>query len=315
MLLAAAVPVRAGEVKVSFSNGLVTIVATDASPRQILAEWAKLGQVRVTNLERLSGGPITIQLTNVPEAQALETLLRGTAGYVAAPRPRTGAAAAASLYDRILLMPGTAPPVPVSTPGQPPVQLGGPGRGRMSAPVYDAPGEDETNQPRTMPGPNGPARGAQRPGGAGFPGQVVMPGQTVSPGQYVMPGSPYQPAGGYGGAAGQVPPAPSASRTATSYATPQAPPGAVATVPGTMTAPAPLPATPYSNLPLTPVDQSAATAGEAAALPGPPTVGGLRPGEIPASPGKTPGATTPGATTPGATTPTGPIKKDPGAKG
>lgn len=108
-LLVIAGPARAGEVKVSFVNGRVTVVATDASPREILGEWARLGQVRVTNLERLAGGPVTLQLTDVPEARALETILRGTAGFVAAPRVQP--VATMSSYDRLVLMPGVAPAV------------------------------------------------------------------------------------------------------------------------------------------------------------------------------------------------------------
>ena len=141
ILLTAAVPARAGEVKLSFSNGLVTIVATDASPRQILAEWAKLGQVRIINLERLSGGPVTLQLTSVPEAQALETLLRGSAGYVAAPR-QAAAAEATSRYDRILLMPGVAPAMPPATSSAAAPQPTGRGR-VVSLPTFDAAAVDD----------------------------------------------------------------------------------------------------------------------------------------------------------------------------
>jgi hypothetical protein len=111
-LLASAGTAWAGEVKLSFSNGRVSLLATDASPREILGEWARLGQVRVTNLDRLGGSPVTLQFTNVPEAKALETILRGTAGYIAAPRREL--TPALSHYDRILLMPGVAPAVPTA---------------------------------------------------------------------------------------------------------------------------------------------------------------------------------------------------------
>lgn len=113
-VLAFAAPARAGEVKLSFSNGRVSVVATDASPREILGEWARLGKVRVTNLDRLAGAPVTLQLTDVPEPRALETILRGTAGYIAAARREPGSAI--SQYDRILLMPGVAPPMPQAAP-------------------------------------------------------------------------------------------------------------------------------------------------------------------------------------------------------
>jgi hypothetical protein len=134
-LLVTAIPARAGEVKLSFSNGLVRVVATDASPREILAEWARLGQVRVTNLDRLVDTPVTLQLTDVSEARALETILRGTAGYIAA--PRLGSISTASRYDRILLMPGVAPAATAPSP-QPP--NAGMGRGRPGQPPFGAPG-------------------------------------------------------------------------------------------------------------------------------------------------------------------------------
>jgi hypothetical protein len=148
VLLAVAVAAGAGEVRVSFANGLVTVIATEASPRQILGEWAKLGQVRITNLERLTGGPVTIQITSIPEAQALETLLRGTAGYVAAPRAGAGEMASLSRYDRILLMPGVAPAVVPAAPAPTTVN-----RGRAVAlPSFDAQDDDDPEtQPRAMP--------------------------------------------------------------------------------------------------------------------------------------------------------------------
>jgi hypothetical protein len=126
-LAAAALPARGGEVKVSFAGGRATVIAVNASPREILSEWARLGQVRVTNLERLSGQPVTLQMVDVPEARALDTVLRGTAGYIAA--PRRDAAAAVSSFDRIILLPGVAPPASAL----PRPADGGPMRGRAAA--------------------------------------------------------------------------------------------------------------------------------------------------------------------------------------
>ena len=60
---------------VAIANGRVTVVAKDATLRQILAEWARVGQVKIVNLERVPGGPITLELPNMPEAQALDMLL------------------------------------------------------------------------------------------------------------------------------------------------------------------------------------------------------------------------------------------------
>jgi hypothetical protein len=326
LVLVASVPAWAGEVKVSFSNGLVTVVATDASPRQILTEWAKLGQVRITNLERLGGGPVTLQLKDVPEAQALETLLRGTAGFVAAPRPAAASTGGASRYDRILLMPGVAPAVPAAaasstTPAQPM------NRGRIPAPTFDTTDDDDVPEPVRMPGPNGvPPRGG--PGGGPFqgfvPGQTLTPGQSVSPGQFSPPGA--------GGQQGTAPPAQAGaqvpSRQIIAYPNPQLPPGATPAVPGMAT---PLPSqsapgmpTPFPSLSAVPMpspdDATFQAPGVQGQMPGMPMPQTPNPGSTPmpamTTPGSpTPGAATPGTITPGAPTPTGPVKKGPGGKG
>src|SRR5262249_41948192 len=96
------------DVQVSIRDGLVTIVAKDATVRQIVAEWARVGQARVVNVERIPGGPITLELRDVPEAQALDTLLRASAGYLAA--PRAAIASNLSHFDRVVIMPTSSAP-------------------------------------------------------------------------------------------------------------------------------------------------------------------------------------------------------------
>ena len=98
MVLAAST--ASAEVQLSIGDGRVTLVATNATVRQILTEWARIGQTKIVNVERIPGGPLTLQLTNVPEQEALDILLRSVTGYVAAPRPV--AVANLSHYDRIL---------------------------------------------------------------------------------------------------------------------------------------------------------------------------------------------------------------------
>ena len=100
-------PARA-EVQLTIQNGRVSLVAKDATLKQILAEWAKVGQTKIVNAERVTGGLVTLQLTNVTEQEALDVLLRSVSGYVAAPRPIT--LANASRFDRILVMPTSAVP-------------------------------------------------------------------------------------------------------------------------------------------------------------------------------------------------------------
>ena len=82
-----AVPAVAGDLKLTIQNGRVTIIAHDVPLQQILQEWARLGNTKIVNAEKVVGLPVTLELVDVPERQALDTLLRSTAGYLAAPRP------------------------------------------------------------------------------------------------------------------------------------------------------------------------------------------------------------------------------------
>jgi len=103
----AAAPAARAEVQLSIRNGRVSIVAKDATVRQILAEWARVGKTRIVNAERIPGGPVTLELKNVPEAEALDVLLRTLSGYMAAPRI-ANVSAEASVYDSIVVMPTVA---------------------------------------------------------------------------------------------------------------------------------------------------------------------------------------------------------------
>ncbi len=196
-------PAEAGEVKVSFANGLVTVIATDASPREILTEWARLGGARITNLDRLSGSPVTLQLTSVPETQALEAILMGTAGFVAAPRRQPERAMAS--YDRILLLPGAAPTVPTS-PAPASVQPAAPFmRGRLGQPVFGPTSDYQRGRAWTpqgyAPAWTGRSQAPAGFGGSGMQGQAgsapaPTPGNSfysevpgIAPGQSGAPGA------------------------------------------------------------------------------------------------------------------------------
>jgi len=217
-------------VKVSFQEGgRVTVEATSASVRSILNEWSKNGGTKVVGADRISGAPVTFKLVNVPEAQALETILRSVAGYMAAPRK---ASAGPSVYDRILIMATTtAPPASASRPTPtnnnafngtqrfiPPQQRNRPDQQEQDE--QDEPDENPPNPPVfTFPQPgqqNGfnPPPGFNQPGpmnGGPVTGQPVIinpangvqqqpafqPGMPVggaaTPGMTVMPPQPQQP--------------------------------------------------------------------------------------------------------------------------
>ena len=115
-LVAAPSLAGAGEFELTIQQGRVTLVAQNAPIQDILAEWARIGQTTIVNGERLTGSPLTLQFFDVPEEQALETLLRSASGYVVAPRatpiPR------ASRFDRIFILVSSGRPSPraVSAP-------------------------------------------------------------------------------------------------------------------------------------------------------------------------------------------------------
>jgi hypothetical protein len=113
-LLSAAVPASA-QVRVSMRDGQVAIVAKDATVAEILAEWSRLGDVKVVNADRLPSTRMTIELRDVTEQDALDVLLRGMGGYIA--RRRAVPEANASVIDCIVLMAQSAPvPVVAGTP-------------------------------------------------------------------------------------------------------------------------------------------------------------------------------------------------------
>jgi hypothetical protein len=147
LLMVLAASTASAEVQLSIRDGRVTLVATNATVRQILAEWARVGQTKIVNVERIPGGPLTLQLTNMPEQEALDILLASVTGYMAAPRPV--AVANLSYYDRILVLPTAAVArVPVASPATPVAQR---------PPVFQQPPPDaDDDQPSVVQQPRGP---------------------------------------------------------------------------------------------------------------------------------------------------------------
>ena len=106
-----------------FHDGRVRLIAENVPVSRILNEWARLGGTKIVNGERVPGAPVTLQLTDVPERQALDIVLRGAAGYMVLARDT--ATPGASAFDKILVLPTTsrapavaAPPPPAPPPPQ-----------------------------------------------------------------------------------------------------------------------------------------------------------------------------------------------------
>ena len=164
------------QVQLSLRDGRVTVVARNATVRQILAEWARIGQTKIVNAERIAGGPLTLELTNVAEQEALDLLLRSVTGYLAAPRPV--AVANLSRYDRILVLATAPPPRPAASTAapvfqQPPVQ---PRFEELENADDDGPSIVQPARGPLFPTNNQPPVGSAQPGGrAATPGMVQTP--------------------------------------------------------------------------------------------------------------------------------------------
>jgi len=218
-LFLAAVSTASADVRLTMQDGKVSIVAKDATVRQILTEWARVGQTKIVNMDRIPGGPITLELNNVPEAQALDVLLRSLSGYITA--PRAADAANLSKFDRIIIMPTMAAtrPTPSNT-APPPVFNQTPQFSNQIAAGDDEP-DDQRPTPGTVVAPNrGPVFNTfpqpqvvnpQTGQPASFPGQQpVVNGAQAPAAQTPQPTFGATPTAPYGGVAvpGMVAPPP-----------------------------------------------------------------------------------------------------------
>ncbi len=215
-------------------DGKVTLKAEQASLRQILAEWEKQGQVKVVGADKLTGGPVTLTLVDLPEKQALEIVMRGVPGYMAIDRVAQAEAATAgpSRYDRVVVMARATTPVPAAA-----TAASGASRG-MPSPAQP-PAAFQQTMPEPMPQAFAPPAGDAGMVAAGpdrndvdqfqQQGEPPMPDAPVaSPYPNAYPGSPYVGAAGSTGPYGGNPAAAAAAgmsaappETQFDYANPQ----------------------------------------------------------------------------------------------
>ena len=200
VVIAIASPSLAGQVRLEIRDGLVTLDAKDASVREILAEWARVGRTRIVNGERAPGSLLTLQLTDVPEKKALDIVLRASAGYIAA--PRVAAAEPGSQYDRIVVMAVPRPAAgPAGSPAIPaPPSPGDRGmmgdRGMPDRNFYPPqPGVMVDDQDQPVVQPQQPMQ--PTPGSAAQPGMpTATPQQPSQPGGMPPQGGAVPPPGG-----------------------------------------------------------------------------------------------------------------------
>ena len=188
----------AAGLKLTIHDGLVSIDAEDVTVRQILTEWARVGKTRIINVERLSGGPITLKVDSMPERQALDVVLRTIPGYLA--MPRTSPVADGSLYDSIVIMATTTAVAPLRpqqpSPGFPGMQSAVPGiPGGMVTQLR--PNPPTSLSPGMLPEMENPADQADDPAIAAAAAAGLIPIPAFTPGSPTgsAPLAPPTPAG------------------------------------------------------------------------------------------------------------------------
>src|SRR6478752_3228467 len=131
----------AGDLKLTIDNGRVTLIAQDVPLRQILDEWARVGQTTIVNADKLNGPPMTLQLVDRPEREVLDLLLRSASGYIAA--PRSASLDGASVFEKVMILPVSRGPVGVAANTPPtPFSNNRPGM-NMAMPPPPPPDDDD----------------------------------------------------------------------------------------------------------------------------------------------------------------------------
>jgi hypothetical protein len=205
-LLALPAHASSGELKLSINGGLVTLVAQDVPLSMIMAEWARVGQTRVVNGDKILT-PVSLQLVDVPERKALDILLRSASGYMLAERPTP--VAHASAFDRILILPTSKPPAYTAPANPVPPPFTPPRRPIPAQPMPDMDTQPDVNPdaPPSLP-PGVQPQMPTQPGQPGGPLTAPRPGQLPAPvpQQPVPFGAPPRPpgSGGRGGGPGGV---------------------------------------------------------------------------------------------------------------
>jgi len=178
--------------QLQINGGRVTLHAQNIPVRTILAEWARLGGAKIVNGDRVAGAPLTLDLDDVPERQALDIILRSVSGYVLA--ARDPGAPGASMYDRIMILPtSVAPRNPAPTAG--PAFQGAPAgviRPIIPRQAEDPNGNDDTDGVNPVNDGVPLGRPVPRPILGGIVGPQVMPpivAPDTNPPQPAQPGA------------------------------------------------------------------------------------------------------------------------------
>jgi len=196
-------PAPSRPIQLSIRDGRVWLKADHATITDVLAEWARVGHTQIVNAESLAAIPLTVELRDVPELEALAVITRSTGGFMTVSRAAGNADAAATLsqFSRVVILaaaPRSAFAKPATTPAAadpPPAD---------SAAVYTVSGaqriigadgqlvpDDQEDSPPAPPlaVPAVP-HGGSFPPGFSEPPDVRSPGRTPAPGVITPPATP-----------------------------------------------------------------------------------------------------------------------------
>jgi glycosyltransferase involved in cell wall biosynthesis len=97
----------APRLQLTFDNGHLSLSAHGVTVQQVLREWERVGRTQVDHPEAVPAKLLDIDLTDVPEEEALGVLLRSAGGFLvmSAPAPSQ----MTSQFGRILIVPPSAP--------------------------------------------------------------------------------------------------------------------------------------------------------------------------------------------------------------
>src|SRR5687768_653594 len=105
---AAFAPPVSADVRVTFANGRVTVIADNATVSEILAEWARVGGSTFVDADKIPARErLTLRLEDRDELDAIDVLLRSVAGYMVAPAP--AGSPSASTVARVFILPTSTP--------------------------------------------------------------------------------------------------------------------------------------------------------------------------------------------------------------
>lgn len=113
----------------------VTLDARDATLREVLSEWERVGGIKLLNAEVLDERRVTLQVSAVGEREALDILLRDLGGYVLGLRGAN--ASGRSQFGTLVLAANKGPATRPPSPALPPLAAFAP--------------QDETNAPSAVP--------------------------------------------------------------------------------------------------------------------------------------------------------------------